>query len=107
MREDRAVERVIEFLETHLFGPGRREGLAQALEESGPERDLHQDEAERLRRELADVPVRIRRQMSHLEALEAGADAPPRSEAASVNWRRSRPAGSVSSSGRSGIGGKA
>jgi len=26
VREDRAVARVIEFLQTHLFGPGRREG---------------------------------------------------------------------------------
>jgi site-specific DNA recombinase len=75
VREDRAVERVIEFLQTHLFGPGRREGLARALEDSDPERDLHQDEAERLRSELADLTVRIRRQMSHLEALEADADA--------------------------------
>jgi hypothetical protein len=29
VREDRAVERAIEFLQTHLFGPGRREGLAR------------------------------------------------------------------------------
>jgi site-specific DNA recombinase len=75
VREDRAVARVVEFLQTHLFGPGRREGLARALEETDPERDGHHDEAERLRSELAEVAVRIRRQVSHLEALEADTDA--------------------------------
>lgn len=59
VREDRAVERVIEFLQTHLFGPGRREGLARALEETNPEREAHQDEAERIRSELAELAVRI------------------------------------------------
>ena len=71
VREDRAVGRVIEFLGTHLFGPGRREGLARALEETDPERDAHHDEAEQLKSELAELAARIRRQVSHLEALEA------------------------------------
>jgi site-specific DNA recombinase len=75
VREDRAVARVIEFLQTHLFGPGRREGLARALEETDPERDAHHDEAERLNSELAELVVRIRRQVAHLEALEADTDA--------------------------------
>jgi hypothetical protein len=75
VREDRAVARVMEFLQTHLFGPGRREGLARALEETDPERDSHHDEAERLKSELAELAVRIRRQVSHLEALEADTDA--------------------------------
>ena len=65
----------LEFLQTHLFGPGRREGLARALEETDPERDGHYEEAERLRSELAELAVRIRRQVSHLEAPEAAADA--------------------------------
>ena len=72
----RTAQRVIEFLQTHLFGPGRREGLARALEETDPERDAHHDEAERLKSELAELAVRIRRQVSHLmEALEADTDA--------------------------------
>ena len=71
VREDRAVGRVIEFLGTHLFGPGRREGLARALEETDPERDAHHDEAEQLKSELAELAAPIRRQVSHLEALEA------------------------------------
>jgi hypothetical protein len=75
VREDRAVARVIEFLQAHLFGPGRREGLALALEETDPEREAHHDEAERLKSELAQLAVRIRRQVSHLEALEADTDA--------------------------------
>jgi site-specific DNA recombinase len=75
VREDRAVARVIEFLQTHLFGPGRREGLARALEETDPERDGHHDEAERLKSELVELAARIRRQVSHLEALEADTDA--------------------------------
>ncbi len=75
VREDRAVARVIEFLQTHLFGPGRREGLARALEETDPERDGYQGEAERLKLELAELAARIRRQVSHLEALEADTDA--------------------------------
>jgi Recombinase len=68
LREDRAVARVIEFLQTHLFGPGRREGLARAMEENDPERDGHHDEAERLKSELVELAARIRRQVSHLEA---------------------------------------
>jgi hypothetical protein len=75
LREDRAVARVIEFLQTHLFGPGRREGLARAMEENDPERDGHHDEAERLKSELVELAARIRRQVSHLEALEADTDA--------------------------------
>lgn len=75
VREDRAAEQVIEFLQTHLFGPGRREGLARALDESHPEREARRDEVERIRSELAEVALRIRRQLSHLEALEADADA--------------------------------
>jgi hypothetical protein len=75
VREDRAAERAIEFLQTYLFGPGRREGLARALEETDPERDTHRDETERLQSELAELAVRIRRQVSHLEVLEADADA--------------------------------
>jgi len=75
LREDRAVARVIEFLQTHLFGPGRREGLARALEETDPERDAHHDEAERLTAELAELAAQIRRQVSHLEALGADTDA--------------------------------
>jgi hypothetical protein len=75
VREDRAVARVIEFLQAHLFGPGRREGLARALEETDPEREGHHDEAERLKSELSELAVRIRRQVSHLEALEADTDA--------------------------------
>jgi hypothetical protein len=75
VREDRAAERVIEFLQTHLFGPGRRERLARALEETDPERDAHRDDADRIRPELAELAVRIRRQISHLEALEADVDA--------------------------------
>jgi hypothetical protein len=75
VREDRAVARVIEFLQTHLFGPGRREGLARALEETDPERHEHHDEAERLKSELAELAARIRRQVSHLDALEADTDA--------------------------------
>jgi hypothetical protein len=75
LREDRAVGRVIEFLRTYLFGPGRREGLARALEETDPERDAHHDEAERLKAELTELAARIRRQVSHLEALEADTDA--------------------------------
>jgi hypothetical protein len=70
-----AVARVIEFLQAHLFGPGRREGLARALEETDPEREAHHDEAERLKSELAQLAGRIRRQVSHLGALEADTDA--------------------------------
>jgi hypothetical protein len=74
VREDRAVAPVIEFLRTHLFGPGRREGLARALDETDPERDAHHEEAER-KSELGELAARIRRQVSHLETLEADTDA--------------------------------
>jgi hypothetical protein len=77
LREDRAAARVIEFLQTHLSGPGRREGLARALEETDPERDAHHDEAERLKSELAELAVRIRRQVSHLEGSPLSTYGPP------------------------------
>jgi hypothetical protein len=95
LREDHAVARVIEFLQTHLFGPGRRKGLARALEETDPERDGHHDEAERLKSELTELAARIRRQVSHLEALEADTDAGAESrsrlrELAALKARRER-----------------
>jgi hypothetical protein len=75
VREDSVAEAVIEFLQTHLFGQGRREGLARALDESHPERDAHKEAVERIRSELAEVALILRRQVSHLEVLEADADA--------------------------------
>lgn len=83
-------------LESHLFGPGRREALAQALEATDPEKEEWQDEAERLRGEVADLALKIRRQMANLEAMEADTEAAARSGGASGNWRRSGGVGSGS-----------
>jgi site-specific DNA recombinase len=95
LREDRAVEKVLHFLQSHLFGPGRREALAQALEATDPEKDEHQGDVDRLRGEVADLGRRIRRQMENLEAVEAdtSAAAEIRSrlrELASIKSRRER-----------------
>ncbi len=95
LREDRAVEKVLHFLESHLFGPGRREALAQALEATDPEKEERLDDAEGLRGEVADLALRIRRQMANLEALEADTEAAAEirgrlRELASIKGRRER-----------------
>ncbi len=95
LREDRAVEKVLHFLESHLFGPGRREALAQALEATDPEKEERLDDAEGLRGEIADLALRIRRQMANLEALEADTEAAAEirgrlRELASIKGRRER-----------------
>jgi hypothetical protein len=66
LREDPAVEKVLLFLQSHLFGPERREALSQALEASDPEKDEQRGNADRLRGEVADLERRIRRQMGNL-----------------------------------------
>jgi hypothetical protein len=49
---------------------------------------VHHDEAERLKSELAQLTVWIRRPVSHLETLEADTDAGAEIRAASANWPR-------------------
>jgi DNA invertase Pin-like site-specific DNA recombinase len=70
LREDKAGEKVVEFLATHLFGPDRVEALRKSLTEVGPEADHAEIEAERLRSELDGVKKRIRRLVTNLEAQE-------------------------------------
>src|SRR6266542_1011344 len=65
LREDRAVEKVLHFLESHLFGPGRREALAQALEATDPEKEERLDDAEGLRGEVAEDRKSTRLNSSH------------------------------------------
>lgn len=54
---------------------GETRGARASPEETDPERDGHHDETERLKSELVELAARIRRQVSHLEALEADTDA--------------------------------
>ena len=75
LREDVAVSKVVEFLQTHVFGPQRRELLRRALEASDPEADERGDEIERLRRLVDELSLRIRRQMANLEIEEPGSEA--------------------------------
>jgi hypothetical protein len=70
LREDRAGEKVVEFLSTHLFGPNRIEALQKALAEIGPEADSAHAEAERLRSELDGIKRRIPRLVTNLETEE-------------------------------------
>ena len=70
LREDKAGEKVVEFLDTHLFGPDRIEALKQSLADIGPGADHAHDEAERLRSDLDGIKKRIRRLVTNLEAQE-------------------------------------
>jgi site-specific DNA recombinase len=70
LREDKAGEKMIQFLTTHLFGPDRIEALKESLAEVGPEADNAHAEAERLRSELDGIKKRIRRLVTNLEAQE-------------------------------------
>jgi site-specific DNA recombinase len=74
LREDKAGEKVVEFLATHLFGPGRIEALRASLAESGPEADGAQAEAERLRSDLDNIKKRIRRLVTNLEAQDPSSE---------------------------------
>jgi hypothetical protein len=89
------IREPLHFLESHLFGPGRKEALAHALEATDPEKEERHDEAERLRGEVADLALRIRRQMANLEAVEADTEAAAAirgrlRELASIKGRRER-----------------
>ncbi len=50
-------------------------GSSTSCKRPDPKRDGHHDDAERLKSELVEVAARIRRQVSHLEALEADTEA--------------------------------
>jgi hypothetical protein len=70
LREDKAGEKVVEFLATHLFGPDRIEALRKSLAEVGPEADNAHAEVDRLGAELDGIRKRIRRLVTNLEAQE-------------------------------------
>jgi site-specific DNA recombinase len=74
LREDKAGEKVVEFLTTHVFGPERVAALRASLAEIGPEDDNAHAEIERLRSELDGIKSRIRRLVTNLEAQEPGSD---------------------------------
>jgi site-specific DNA recombinase len=84
LREDKAGEKVVEFLARHLFGPDRVEALRKSLAEIGPEAVCAHAEAERLRSELDGIKKRIRRLVTNLEAQE------PDSEIADDSGRGSK-----------------
>jgi site-specific DNA recombinase len=70
LREDKAGEKVVEFLATHLFGPDRIKALKRSLASIGPEPDNALDEVDRLETELDGIKKRIRRLVTNLEAQE-------------------------------------
>jgi hypothetical protein len=55
LREDKAGEKVVEFLTTHVFGPERVESMRASLAEIGPEADNAHAEVERLRSDLDNI----------------------------------------------------
>jgi hypothetical protein len=59
LREDKAGEKVVEFLTTQVFGPDRLTALRASLAEIGPEADNAQTEVERLRSEVDGIKKRI------------------------------------------------
>ena len=70
LREDKAGEKVVEFLTTHVFGPERVDALRASLAAIGPEADSALAEVERLRSDLEGIRKRIRRLVTNLEAQE-------------------------------------
>lgn len=74
LREDKAGDKVIEFLNTHVFGPDRIELLRAALADTGPETDSARAETERLQSELDGLEKRIRRLVTNLETEEPGSE---------------------------------
>ena len=74
LREDRAGEKVVEFLSTHVFGPERVDALRRALATTAPEADKAQAEVERLGGEIAGLQTRIKRLVTNLESEEPGSE---------------------------------
>lgn len=72
--EKRAAQKVVEFLQTHLFGPERLQLLRRALESSDPAQDDAQEEAARLKKELTDLRGRMKRLMASLETEDPGSE---------------------------------
>jgi hypothetical protein len=74
LREDKAGEKVVEFLTTRVFGPERVEALRASLAEIGPEADNVHAELDRLRSDLDGIKKRIRRLVTNLEAQEPSSE---------------------------------
>ncbi|MBW3587901.1 MAG: recombinase family protein [Actinobacteria bacterium] len=74
LNETKAIEKVLEFLNTFVFGEDRRERVTELLDSEGP-RDGFGEEIERLASELADLEAKIRRQLEHLDQEEASSPA--------------------------------
>jgi site-specific DNA recombinase len=74
LREDKAGEKVVEFLSSHVFGPDRIAALKKSLSEPSLESELGHAEVERLRSEIDGIKKRIRRLVTNLEAQEPDSD---------------------------------
>jgi site-specific DNA recombinase len=74
LREDKAGEKIVEFLNVHLFGTGRIDALRATLAGIGPEADTTRAHVERLQSELDGIQKRIRRLVTTLEAQEPGSE---------------------------------
>lgn len=70
LREDRAGEKVVRFLQNHVFGPERVPLLRASLSTSDPEADERRAEVQRLRSHLKEIRLRIKRLVANLEAEE-------------------------------------
>jgi len=73
VREAPLMEKVLEFLQTRVFGPERRELLLEALSGQDAEGG-HTEELRRLESELGVLNTKIRRQVANLESEELGTD---------------------------------
>lgn len=70
VREDWAAERVLMFMNDHLFGPKRIALLHDQFDSRDPALEESADEVARLKAEVSELEVKVRRQLANLEAEE-------------------------------------
>lgn len=72
VNEKKVAAKVVDFLQTRVFGYDRLFLMKAALDAEDPERDQANEHVERLTRELADLRARTRRLMASLEGEDHG-----------------------------------
>lgn len=75
LSEAKAVEKIVYFLNSHIFGPDRIPCLAELLDSSDPKSTESERELTLLKADLTAIDGKIRRHLGHLEAEDAATSA--------------------------------